>query len=90
TVERLSCIPGENRRSRVTLICHLSSVICLGASGESRRRHFFPLRRSFYWFFPLRIRRNGAVIPLIRLIRLIRPMPDGEVASSNFSMETGG
>ncbi|NIE82757.1 MULTISPECIES: hypothetical protein [unclassified Burkholderia] len=34
--------------------------------------------------FPAAIRRDGAVITLIR------PMPDREVASSNFSMETGG
>ncbi|MBW5281927.1 hypothetical protein [Burkholderia gladioli] len=73
-MERLSCIPVEKRRSRAPLIC-------LGLVAPPA---FFSASQVVLLVFPAAIRRDGAVIPLIR------PMPDREVASSNFSMETGG
>ncbi|WP_186204862.1 hypothetical protein [Burkholderia gladioli] len=76
-MERLSCIPVEKRRSRATLIF----------LGRVAPPAFFSASQVVLLVFPAAIRRDGAVIPLIRLIR---PMPDREVASSNFSMETGG
>ncbi|MEX3628369.1 MAG: hypothetical protein VB138_01690 [Burkholderia sp.] len=48
---------------------------------------FFPALRCVLLVFLAAIRRDGDVIPLIRLIR---PMSDREVPTLNFSMETGG
>ncbi|WP_186169993.1 hypothetical protein [Burkholderia gladioli] len=50
----------------------------------SRAAGIFSASQVVLLVFPAAIRRDGAVIPLIQ------PMPDREVASSNFSMETGG
>ncbi|WP_186113328.1 hypothetical protein [Burkholderia gladioli] len=72
-MERLSCIPVEKRRSRAPLIC----------PGRVSPPAFFSASQVVLLVFPAAIRRDGAVIPLIR------PMLDRVVAPSNFSMETG-